>query len=518
MRLARPVMGAIVFGFAAATVAVAQESKSLERNDDPVVVLGEDLQDLLGTPTETIFVFTWNSGTGAFEQIPFQIDKKTDLFLGPPNPGGFPPGPGTTKDRQIERTYDFDGVEDGRGLGPDDELVFMASDTGDRAPAGAEIPGSGAIRWELEVLDPLSSPAAAAIDPFRDEIGTAGVADALDAAHRATRTTAERAWVYVTTSESLERAFTARHYVEYDRTQIDDVFEDTTIDTDVYNIRWSSRWILDDMTIKPGRGSGTNVLDRLKFRVLGVTEGFPLGIETEDVTRPGTNDICGFSDGSSLVGELVGPVRAIRENRGPCSAVNGTQIYRYYRTQVHMTSNLRVHSVPPGGIWFYSDFLSSATPMTYYNDENLTGFIVDGEPDNLNRTIDGSSEFPTLMDLPGTSTATDPVPPLNAFDQFTSDTHGTFVTHIRHERPLAAPIFRYYVDDATFDDGTGDEPGAYGNAGQHWLWNFNQDDPRTFPKQQIHFFFLEKGLGPEAGQNASLRANLPILVSNVERQ
>jgi pimeloyl-ACP methyl ester carboxylesterase len=102
---------------------------SLERDMEPVVVTGDQLPLLQGTPTNELFVYAY--GDQGYEQIPFQVDEvATDTYT----------------------------AINGSPLDDDDEVVFMASDLGGRPLGDEEITATlpiSATWYRVEVTDPL---------------------------------------------------------------------------------------------------------------------------------------------------------------------------------------------------------------------------------------------------------------------------------------------------------------------------------------------------------------------------
>jgi hypothetical protein len=99
-----------------------------DRSFQPVVLTGDDVPDLLGSPVDELFLYTYQGG--AWVQIPFQVDEKT-----------------TNEEGQRVYTAAGDGLLDG-----DEELVFMLGDLGDQAPRSAWVEGADADqRYEVRV-------------------------------------------------------------------------------------------------------------------------------------------------------------------------------------------------------------------------------------------------------------------------------------------------------------------------------------------------------------------------------
>ena len=117
----------------------AQESlqRTLTRTEDPVVVKAQAIAPMQGQAVTALAVLRW--AEGKFEPIPAQVDERTEAgeFC-------FDHGPKAAK---FVGNGSFDG---------DDELVFMAADAGDQAPAKAAIPAGAEKAAELLIRDPVS--------------------------------------------------------------------------------------------------------------------------------------------------------------------------------------------------------------------------------------------------------------------------------------------------------------------------------------------------------------------------
>ncbi len=141
----------------------ASENKNITRTEDPVIVRGEQLNDLLGVCIEDLTLMAYVSGE--FRPIPFQIDQKH-----PDGEYAYIPfeldrlqkalGKGADGSVVIEadefcRFKSGDQVSNEADVSFDknDELVFMVDDLGDRIPEGQMPPGAIA-GMVLEIVDP----------------------------------------------------------------------------------------------------------------------------------------------------------------------------------------------------------------------------------------------------------------------------------------------------------------------------------------------------------------------------
>src|SRR3954452_6126563 len=107
--------------------------------------------------------------------------------------------------------------------------------------------------------------------------------------------------------------------------------------------------------------------------------------------RPGGDTpCCGYEEevnnwgGSSiLMGWRAGPVRVIRATWGSDSATNNVRTEVFYRDEVRLLENLRVHVIPPGdGIYAQWDF-NAGKVSTYYSPMVPNGVTIDGQNDEV---------------------------------------------------------------------------------------------------------------------------------------
>ena len=275
------------------------------RDEEPVVLRGSQLPILETVDVDHIHLFRYDTSSGSFEPMPYQVDQRVATTFNPGTPLEF-----------VETIYDiFDQDDD--VLDDDDELVFRFGDGGDLAPPEAVWPeGSDGERIELELVDPRSS----APSPSR--------------------------FVYVYLGDDLARADTA--YVSWDPGPTG------TLTTSTLQLRWEGNWQLTEFRVLAPCGTGEDLIDRVKGRARtdqGITED-------EDA----------WSLNSSYMGGMVGPVRAIRYVRGAASAVNTIHHDIVYRGWWERVINLRVHPLaevrlyidllPIAGTTFYAPTLA----------------------------------------------------------------------------------------------------------------------------------------------------------------
>ncbi|MDQ3936087.1 MAG: hypothetical protein M3340_15805 [Actinomycetota bacterium] len=515
--------------------------------EPPQADTGNALGD--GDPVDRLLAYRWDPGRG-WKQIPFQVDQVFTRYLDNTASGfSFYSG------EEQHTTYEFDregyryrthdpanpclakpdpsipeGRDPIRGLDDNDEMAFMWSDAGPQVPEGTPAPNAAhveAIR-ELVVSDPRDS-------------------------------SAEKRYVYVvrTDGKGAKPAFDERNgYVRYKRDSNADLYEFSQssysdygnartgpycdaagnpvlddkgkpkqgrrrprdfawITTDRYRFRYDGRWLMTQLHISSDEGKtyGPDLIDRWKARAFAQDPGSETpccGFEEEDTNWGGS---------STLLGERVGPVRAIRETWGADSGTNVVRRETFYRAEMRQKSWLRVHPIPPlDGIYAQWDFNAGAVKK-FYNAQRPEGVDVDGRNDEVfgnfddpcnanydaNETSDIDQGYRTfyeqfkLCDVTKAIGDNDPTGELDYYhqsvDSFDPTLHranvglewsqitgpsGTvvdrFTVDTRDMTPggaaqslVATP---YYRDDSCFDDGTGTDPGPK-------VKKRSGDEPRT---------------------------------------
>jgi len=124
-------------GFSVRGTAGGDEAKTLKREMDPVVMTGVQCQALAGSPIDRYGLYALRKGI--LDPVPFQIDEVD--------------GSG----RVVLTHGHGKGKDSDKGLfDSNDQLVFMATDTGDRLLQPALLPQAAAGCAEIAVTDPLT--------------------------------------------------------------------------------------------------------------------------------------------------------------------------------------------------------------------------------------------------------------------------------------------------------------------------------------------------------------------------
>jgi hypothetical protein len=151
-------------------------------------------------------------------------------------------------------------------------------------------------------------------------------------------------------------------------------------------------------------------------------------------------------------------VRAIREIWGADSGTNVTKTETFYRDGIAYRYRVRVHPIPPDGLYTSWDY-NAGVATRYYNTLKPEGVAIDGINDDQGN-IDGAGGQPFYFDAPDPTFNL-----LNAernWEQVSgAGNAGSLVYIIEMTGATSATnpaVVPYYRDDKCLDDGTGDNP------------------------------------------------------------
>ena len=198
---------------------------------------------------------------------------------------------------------------------------------------------------------------------------------------------------------------------------------------------------------------GPDLIDRWKGRAFQQSPDSTIsvvGFEDEQVN---------WEANAALLGWRAGPVRAIREVWGADSGTNVTKTETYYRDADVYRYHVRVHPIPPDGLYTSWDY-NKGVAARYYNLEKPDGVAIDGINDDTGQVdqlpngnpayFDGPDptfDAPSAVDRPEEVAGRDSVGGLVYVFEFKGATSA-----------VNAAAVPYYRDDACLDDGTGDDP------------------------------------------------------------
>ena len=549
----------------AAPAAAASPTDVPDRSVEPVVLTGAQLPGWSGAPAEGVaepypsgalvgerdahngrlavppavgvdsdHVVAYAFDGDRFREIPVQVDERFPYFLANPN-SDFGVYSGT--DKELSYAWDTESWKKTAGrcfaeypeqdasklkgfpttdpvptLDADDEVVFMADDAGVQADLDEPgPPGTGDQRQEIRLVDPRDPGAERFVYLFTKPAGPKFTADNGYVDYERDANADE--WIdrHSFASNDPEKLGTSNTPYgpnlsgtvcnpdgtvrnSTDRFPRDGV----TVTTDTYRWRATGRWMVREMHVtKPGttRQFGPDLIDRWKGRAFQQSPDSTIslvGFEDEQVN---------WEANSALLGELEGPVRAIREVWGADSGTNVTKTETFYRDAISYRYRVRVHPIPPDGLYTSWDYNHDQV-ATYYNETKTEGVAIDGVNDDILNVDEAPNGQPAFFDAPD-PTFTKPLAFLNWEQVSGRGDNGSlvYIFELKNAQGLENPtVVPYYRDDACLDDGTGDDPSPRLNPGDTLATNrpcYTEAPPGydgpymqgAFGSHGVHYFF-----------------------------
>jgi hypothetical protein len=329
--------------------AVAGPTSTLLRQSDPVVITGADVPALVGSAPGDVVAFKYTPA-GGWAQIPVQVDERKVLNFGTVYGGAA----NSVNVVGYADPNTFAGADPNPMVDNDDEIAFMARDSGGRPPAYS-VPAGVVASSGVQVLvaDPLN------VQPGTNLLQTGTVylfrrSGTLDPS-------AGKQYV------SYQFQLTSGAYKTTYKLQDGPNPESSTIITPWYQHHFGDRWMSDSIKVTAPGASGVDILDRQRA-----------------LFAPGncgrSEDTFDDAEGAFIVNKS-GPVRAIRSYIGANSGPNTQREHVFYDRREDVRTYLRVHAIP--GIMDFFDYSPAASGMKYSNDKNPNGVTIDGVPDTL---------------------------------------------------------------------------------------------------------------------------------------
>ncbi|MDX1520136.1 MAG: hypothetical protein R3264_00735 [Anaerolineae bacterium] len=390
------------------------QANTLTRDLEPVVITGIQATAFIGASVDDLFVYTFN-GSSLSGQIPIQVDE---LSAG-----------------------NYVTVEDGI-LDADDEIVIMAMDLGERKPATTALTATLPISdtwYQIEVTDSLNP--------------------------------AKKGWAYLVRSSSLSPSF-ADDYANYV------AGPPPRITASKYDLRYKTGvadpfFGIDYLALN---GSGTNILDRTKLRVVASVFGFPFTFTEESLSNPAT----------TLIKD--GPIRVILQQTATASSAGQQQAtYKAYGSFVEGIVKVDFSSVgfnPISSARTSYDLNSAlANQITFLNANTPAAVTVDGNPDSVAAT------------------------PLSKWTQINHNNSGRLV-QVGNPASAGGTQTNFYRDNSTPESNDTGQPGSYGDAGVLVQGSINS----AFSLRSS-LYVLPYGGGAKVGPTYESYFNSPLLVS-----
>jgi hypothetical protein len=435
----------------------------------------------IGAPVNQIAAYRWDGAQ--WVEIPVQVDEMFPYCLGNPN-SSFGVYSGT--DLELTYAWDTESWKKTAGtcsaeypllqgptpdpvptLDDDDEVVFMASDAGPQAPVGTPPPPGATATLVVAVIDALDpavtrfvylvrKPGGSSFDASDGYVDYARDANADEYIDRYSFAAGDPEQLG-SSNTGYGPNIAGTVCVPQPAHASTDRFprDGTTVSTDTYQWKSTGRWMVRELHVaKPGQPGvyGPDLIDRWKGRAFQQSPDSTIslvGFEDEQVN---------WEANSALLGERTGPVRAIRETWGADSGTNVTKTETFYRDAITYHYHVRVHPIPPDGLYTSWDY-NAGVVAKYYDVLKPDGVDIDGINDDTGN-VDSVSNFPAFFDVPD-PTFNLPSAILNWEEVSGAGDNGSlvYIVELKGATTLLNPaVVPYYRDDKCLDDGTGDDP------------------------------------------------------------
>lgn len=348
---------------------------TLNRPEEPVVLTGDGLPRLVGSAPMRVVGFAWDGDS--WHQVPVQVDQRDWVNYGqvynrPPErwaklQDGTPwlslsyTAPTTASPGY--RWWDtYTPPDRNPNLDADDEVVFMADDTGKAAPASAGHPAAvvTSTRQRVTVTDPLDPDQVGDLYLYRSTTLTGGGAGTTGVDYRFSLDTGDYKKTYgmgaVSMAPNNGRGPNPEH---------------STVTAPGYGLTFGDRWLNDGLSITNDGVTSPSGLERAMIRTSSTS-----CVRSEDTFNGLTNDIYE----GAFIANISGPVRAIRSYIGANSGYYTAATDLFYADRHDIVSELRLHEGP--GVMTFDDLRTGVAGLSYHDDHTGPGGVrVDGRPD-----------------------------------------------------------------------------------------------------------------------------------------
>ncbi len=432
----------------------AQERADLDRPYDPVVVPCSKLGAFAGVPLDQVRILAYRADESRWEPIPFQIDERKAIV-----------DPWDPVNIRLSYFAQDDGLVD-----DDDELVFLCRDLGDKAPPESWPDGAPVgVRVQLEVSDPVDG---------------------------------SRAWAYAYRYPTEAPAVPSPYDLSYDP-------DTDAVQTLAYRVRLgASSGLVEDVVLLPPFGSGVDIFDTQKIRMVGLVTAFnltvPFGRDWNPYAASERDNLFVFPDSIRVTSPKV--VRIVRQ---AIQAIRfGSLVFEDARFPVE-TKFYPFSGRVTGGTDMATlgelvdveielirqswDFNANATGMRLFTRYN-SGILIDGQPDSVDRRVDL---------------------PIREWILATGD-QGTFFAYVAAADTLGTQQTLYYRDDCTGgqSDGTQVEGGDTGDGVSYGDIGVLATGRTVKPNLRLDFaaYFLPSHQPREMGERLATWLEQPVVV------
>ncbi len=303
---------------------MGSDQQTLKRGLDPIIIKGSQITEALGKPILKYGLYALkNSVVGP---VPFQIDEVDDK-------GNFILTHGENKSLDKDN-----GVFDSN-----DELVFMAKDTGDKISGKEVLPSEGSSSFEIEVMDPDTN---------------------------------EKGWAYLVVFDTPPKGSEV-DYVSYDP-------KDFKLSAFNYTAEFNSKFPAAPSNYtfnKTIGGDGQDFLDRVRVRVL-MKLILTIKRNEEDIQV-------------KELGYIDGPIRVVLHTKNitplflgiPASSTFQDTFFYFNHADFPFVASFPPVKPNEFKVKIIDDFIDFKG-WTFYNSNNLKGNVINGKVDKADKELD----------------------------------------------------------------------------------------------------------------------------------
>jgi hypothetical protein len=336
------------------------------RPSSPVIVTGKNVAALLGAAPDRIVGFAWRDGK--WVQVPVQVDQKV---LAPKGQAGG--SPALPLKARWKSHYMFADPKNAAGpgaatLADNDEIAMLDDDFGGPVDAAAADPMGVVPQSRVDVRATLKGHPPRWLYLFKsagDLKPGAGRKPVDYRFHSLIAPEDRKRWEEITPEISSYRFIPHRkeNKGKYDLPPLPS--EDSTVTGENYRLNFDARNRLSVLEILSPGAASANIMEHDKFYY-----GSDMRQQAYLV-----------SIGNRILADITGPVRAIRVRQLEWSASLGYDEWIFYPRRVEAARHWIIHAGP--ALWFGLNLSEKAVGMTYYDNLNPQGVVIDGQPDDV---------------------------------------------------------------------------------------------------------------------------------------
>jgi hypothetical protein len=344
----------------------------------PVVITVKDAPKFLGKAPREIVGFAWKNEK--WVQVPVQVDQKVLAVR----------GTGKNPNLKIKSRWDFHYVfaDPKNANGPaspelkeNDEIASLYEDFGSKSeaadPQGVNVKTRVHVSASMYKNLPRSLYLFESAGRLKSDAGREPIAYNF---HSLIKPEDLPEWEKITPEISSYRFIPDRNKNAVTYTIPPLPAEDSTVQGEDYLIRFDNRISPAEIKVLASGSSGKNILEFDKFY-------YGKGMRHHKYL---------VSLGNRIQCDISGPVRAIRMRQLEWSASQSYDEWIFYPRLIETARNWIIHAGP--AVWVSLNFSENALGMTYYDNLNEDGAVIDGQPDKISA---GEMNWQFIAGMPG---------------------------------------------------------------------------------------------------------------------